>query len=475
MAAAAAGADAADAANNQAALLLDAVERGDAAAIDALLAAGADANARVDVDEGGGCVRPLFKAAEKGHASVISVLLNHGADVNAADGLGPPDPSLLDLVPDADDVVQQLGCTALHFAARGGHVDAARLLLERGADVNAATAPDDRPHWHGGCQPLHLAAVFCHAAVVKLLVSRGADVRAAATWDGDTNLTPLHLSLGAIDVCRTSSEAVATTAALLDAGATVNAGDDLGQQALHRAIGYNTEAVALLLARGANVNAADKFGAAPLHLACLPGNSRRMQMVVLLLKHGADARAADRQGRHPLHYLAHREPWEDTVIDEETNEDGDHDAGEGLCARLVRALVSSGADIDAVDYEGNTPLMLAFSSSYDAAVTALLRWRARVGPPVCVRCAATDEVRAGVQGAVVDMAAEAVRLRRQQAVWEKERAALARQQAAWEKEREALARQQAAWVKERAALARQQAAWEQERAALQQERAAARE
>ena len=54
MAAAAAGADAADAANNQAALLLDAVERGDAAAIDALLAAGADANARVDVDEGGG-------------------------------------------------------------------------------------------------------------------------------------------------------------------------------------------------------------------------------------------------------------------------------------------------------------------------------------------------------------------------------------------------------------------------------------
>ena len=419
--------------------LLDAVERGDAAAVEAMLAAGADANARFGV-EAGGCVRPLFKAAEKGRVSVIGVLLNHGADVNAADGRGSPD-------------LRQHGCTALHYAARCGHVEAVRLLLERGADVNAATAtaPDDRPRWHGGCQPLHLTAACGHAAVVGLLLARGADARAAATWRGVPGVTPLHLWARYTRTWQSPEAQVTAMSALLDAGAPVDAADGDGKRPLHWAVNRaSRDAVALLLARGADVNAADDSGAAPLHLACRLGARLARQVVELLLERGADARAADARGWQPLHYLADEKSYQNDL-----RKGIDYKASVDACARLVTALVSRGADVDAVSSDGETPLMLAVSGcvtpNYPASEVLLHHHRARVGPPVCARCATAEEVRFGVQRVVLGMAAEAARLKQQQAAWEEERAALARQQAAWERERAALQEERTAWEQERAA------------------------
>ena len=114
-------------------------------------------------------------------------------------------------------------------------------------------------------------------------------------------------------------------------------------------------------------------------------------------------------------------------------------------AAVIRALRSHGADIDAVDAEGRTPLMLAAASTNSEAAAALLQCCARVGPPECSRCSAANEVRAGMQRIVVGMAAEAARLRRQQAALQQERGA-------WRRQQVAMARQLGAWERERAAL-----------------------
>ena len=54
----------------------------------------------------------------------------------------------------------------LHVAARMGHTEMVRLLLDRGADVNVR----DR----GGRAPLHLACMNGHTDTVRLLLDRGA-------------------------------------------------------------------------------------------------------------------------------------------------------------------------------------------------------------------------------------------------------------------------------------------------------------
>jgi ankyrin repeat protein len=59
------------------------------------------------------------------------------------------------------------GYTALHYAARGGHLAVVRVLLDAGAAVNAATAA-------GLATPLHRAAFCGHAAVVDALLAAGA-------------------------------------------------------------------------------------------------------------------------------------------------------------------------------------------------------------------------------------------------------------------------------------------------------------
>lgn len=78
------------------------------------------------------------------------------------------------------DVTDYWGRTALHYAAEHGYEDLAKLLIEKGANVNAVDAKGDTP--------LHLAALRGKSDVAKLLLDHGADVTIKSK-DGHTALS----------------------------------------------------------------------------------------------------------------------------------------------------------------------------------------------------------------------------------------------------------------------------------------------
>ncbi len=176
-------------------LLSRAAQWGHTHAIEMILADGVSVNSR-----DGENLTPLQEAAEKGHKEAVALLLARGADVNAkttvgwrehrltalhlavlsldpgitGDAVGP----LITLGADVSALAQS-DFTALHYAARDGHLRAAELLLAHGADTNAQTA--------SGQTPLHLAVRRGHDEIVALLMEKGAD----ATVKDRSGKTPL--------------------------------------------------------------------------------------------------------------------------------------------------------------------------------------------------------------------------------------------------------------------------------------------
>lgn len=90
----------------------------------------------------------LAYAAGERHWEVVKLLLDKGADVDASD--------------------YEAGVTALMMAAGDGNLEMAKLLLDKGAAVNATAIGDETP--------LIDAVSKGHLEMAKLLLDRGADV-----------------------------------------------------------------------------------------------------------------------------------------------------------------------------------------------------------------------------------------------------------------------------------------------------------
>jgi ankyrin repeat protein len=124
--------------------------------------------------------------------------------------------------------------TALHFAAFFGGLQAARVLLERGADPHSIA-----PRF-GNVQPLHSAAASSQTEIGRLLLERGADPNARQGG----GFTPLHAAAA------NGNRELATL--LLDHGADPTLKTDDGRDALAFAQEKgDTELVAMLERRGA--------------------------------------------------------------------------------------------------------------------------------------------------------------------------------------------------------------------------------
>lgn len=181
--------------------LIEAINASDAERVGAILAEDPALVAARD-DEG---VSALMLARYRFDRAVTDALLaaDPELDVFEAATLGYLDRlrERLEADPGAVSAFSPDGFTALHFAAFFGKAEAARVLLEDGASVDAYTR---NPF---GNQPLHAAAAGRHLEVARVLIAGGADVNATqhggytplheAAQHGDVEMTELFLSAGA--------------------------------------------------------------------------------------------------------------------------------------------------------------------------------------------------------------------------------------------------------------------------------------
>src|SRR5262245_19535895 len=236
------------------ATLVDAVKRGDAAAVRALLQAKADGNSA----EADG-TSALHWAARRADTATVDLLLKSGARADTANSYGITPLYLACINGDADMVVRLLdaganpnttlpdGETLLMTAARTGGVPVIKALLARGADVRARER-------RKGQDALMWAAAENNAAAVTALVEAGAD------RDGRSKAGSFTPFLFAVRGGRLES-----SRALLDAGVDVNQALSDGTSALVLAVmNAHYELAGLLVARGANPNA-DAQGWTALH------------------------------------------------------------------------------------------------------------------------------------------------------------------------------------------------------------------
>lgn len=365
-----------------------------------LVKAGADVGVRDIAGE-----TALMACARGGSAEAVRLLLRAGAEIDATD--------------------EHFGQTALMFAARAGHVAAVRELIAAGADVMARTrvgpTPPFRPNGGtqgkgvekapkrgmraaipGGKTALHYAARDGHLATVEALLDAG-----AAIDDRDPNdITPLLYAA--------SNDRVEVARLLIARGADVQAIDWYGRSALWSAIDVrnrdtpqpalgpgtdregNFALVQLLLEKGADPNTrirempvvrthimplgslswVDFTGETPFIRAALAGDVKVMR---LLMAHGADPKIATTGGTTALAAAAGVN-W---VVAQTFDEGPEalleavricHEAGidvnaansKGIRAihgaanrgsdAIVRYLAEHGADLHARDSEGRTPL-----------------------------------------------------------------------------------------------------------------------
>lgn len=342
--------------------ILAAALNGSSAMLKLLLDKGADVEMTVSATGD----TPLMLAARTGIIDAVQVLLDHGADVNAVEGWGRTTP--------------------LMWAVAENHADVAKLLLSKGANIEArsvyippdtgrgfagALPRDRRPEElgpqifaSGELTPLLIAARDGHFDSVKLLVDSGADINAIAA-DGK-NALGLAIFNGSYDIANY----------LVDKGIDVNQADAQRFTPLFWAVDRRNMETApnfpwvvtedplplikKLLDRGADPN----WVVNNTPMARMRGGSPRivfataimraafsadLELVKLLLEHGADPHIKSSDNETTLSAAAGL-GWVHGFHKERSRADR---------LEIIKILVEMGSDVNWQDNYGISPLMVA--------------------------------------------------------------------------------------------------------------------
>jgi ankyrin repeat protein len=326
-------------------------------------------------------VTPLSLACTNGNGAMVELLLKAGADPNttlpggetvlmtaARSGNLGPVKSLLIRGASVDSRDDRHGQTALMWAAAEGHAEVVRELIEAGADFRLRLA--------SGFTPLLFAVREGRIGIVLVLLKAGADVNETVPVEAGRRrgyggrLPPGGASALLLAVMNAHYELAAY---LLDAGADPNAALP-GYTVLHAitsvrkpGVGDNDpapegsgtmssiELVKKLVAQGADVNARmtkranltntrlKEIGATPFLLAAQTADAELMRTLAAL---GADPFIPNVDNSTPLTVaagLATRSPGEDAGTESEVLE-------------AVQTALDLGADVNAVDINGETAM-----------------------------------------------------------------------------------------------------------------------
>jgi uncharacterized protein len=393
--------------------LLQASRTGAAPVVQALLRAGADAKLAP-----AGAEPALMGAARSGSMDTVKLLLETGADVNATDTYQQQTALMWAATEGHADVIKALlaagadpnrkahvntiterknsdfptgGFTALMYAAREGHEAAVRALIAGGADPKATNGDS--------ATAMAIAIVNDRFDLAKAMLDLGADANDGSLFfavdmhdattdmrakDGSRLRADFDNKLTALDLVK----------ALLDKGADPNkpfvgklhhfalcCDADINASPFFRAAqAADVEVLKLMIAKGAQVEWSPtevKKEPKPDGAAAAPGRGnpnvgRTPMMVAMNGGRGASFAAGpgfDRLSAPPFRETANREPFEAIKVllaaganPNAKAPDGSTLLHQAVAARqvpIIKALVTAGAKLDAVNKDNLTPLLLA--------------------------------------------------------------------------------------------------------------------
>ncbi len=311
--------------------------------VEVLLDGGADRGKR-DGDD----TTALMHATAEGHLEIVKMLLDEGDDVDEEEeadrllrfAVSNNHIEVVQLLLDAgvDRFVQNnLNFTALIDAADTGGIQSISILIEAGAEVDA------QPEGRNGDTALIRAVRAGHADAVRLLLDEGAD----PNLQNKEGTTALIVAAG-----HTDEVGVQLVQMLLDAGADPNLQSVEGHTALFLAVAHHEPRipmVELLLGAGADPNVQESEGITALMVASARGF---VQLVKIFLDAGADPDIQDDGGITALIAAARR--FRDRHGDwNESSELGENFRG------VILALLAAGADPNAQNEKGDTPISIA--------------------------------------------------------------------------------------------------------------------
>jgi ankyrin repeat protein len=336
-------------------VLMTASRAGNAAAVKVLLDRGANAKA-TETFRG---QTSLMWAAAENHPDVVKLLIAKGADpkVRSSDRDTTP-PKLMAGTPAAP--ISRGGLTALVFAARQGSIEAAKSLIEAGADINQGDAD--------GNTPLLIAILNNHNDLAQVLIDKGADVN-AVNKDGRT---PLFAAVDAHDVDWSDRPAIK--------GAGELTSIQIIKSLVEHKANVNAQLTATSIIKKAAQDNADRtlsVGATPFMRAARSGD---VEVMHFLLDHGADPKLANKDGATALMvaaglgYTDSNRSTEPQALDAvklcvelgldvnaatDKGETAMHGAARRGANSIIQFLSEKGGNLSASNKAGFTPLDLA--------------------------------------------------------------------------------------------------------------------
>lgn len=283
---------------------------GNAAMIELLLNAKADPNAALLEGE-----TPLMTAARTGKADAVKVLLTHGAQVKAKEGTRSQTALMWAAAEGHAAAVEMLlefgaephavsegGFTAMMFAAREGQADVVKALLKAGVKVDETLKP---PAKQAGITAMSLAASNAHYGLAALLLDAGADPNAAAQgW------TALHAITWIRQPGYASNDPAPTGSGIMSS-----------LEFVHKLVAKGAGVNARMTKRtNVGLSSLNTSGATPFLLAARTGDAELMR---LLVKLGADPLIPNVDNTTPLMVAAGvgtRSPGEDAGTNAEVLE-----------------------------------------------------------------------------------------------------------------------------------------------------------
>lgn len=178
---------------------------------------------------------------------LFNLLLNKEKDINSVSKQGTP----------------------LNIALENNNYEAAKILIEKGADINL----------YGNDYPLAQCLLYKKDEITDLMIEKG--VKTDILWQGD--ISPLMIAAKYCDYNRFIK--------FLDSETDINRKSKLGYTALHLSLYNNTKdrlkIIKAIIEKGADVNIQSETGTTPLYNSCGMGLTEETK---LLLEHGADTK-----------------------------------------------------------------------------------------------------------------------------------------------------------------------------------------